>query len=61
MAGCLQMIIYIIVEVIIGKLLDELIKRLTGRRIRLGWLAALLALFGIRLRKSYSNNNLRPK
>jgi hypothetical protein len=59
MPGCLQAIIYIIVEVIIGRVIDEIIKRLTGRRIRgLGFLTMLLALFGIRLR---SNSNLSTK
>ncbi len=58
MPGCLQMIIYIIVEVIIGRVIDEIIKRLTGRRIRLGFFAALLAMFGIRLRQNNSSHKL---
>jgi len=57
MPGCLQMILYIVVEVIIGRVIDEVIKRLTGRRIRAGFLVTLLAMFGIRLR---SNNSTLP-
>jgi uncharacterized membrane-anchored protein YhcB (DUF1043 family) len=34
MQGCLTMILYVIVEVVVGRVIDEIIKRLTGRRIR---------------------------
>lgn len=53
MPGCLQAIVWIIVEVIIGRFIDEIIKRLTGRRIRLGFLSFILAFFGIRIGQQF--------
>jgi hypothetical protein len=48
MGGCLQTLLWVVVELVVGRVIDELVKRLTGRKVRLGWLGLLLAFFGIK-------------
>lgn len=47
MGGCLQNIVFVILEIVVGRLLDELLRRLTGRRVRLGWLALFFPFIGL--------------
>lgn len=48
MGGCLSFIVRVLFDAILARILQEIIRRITGGN-RLGWFAALLAFFGIRL------------
>jgi len=39
----------LVIEAVVARVIQELIKRLTGGHV-LGWLGALLAFFGLRMR-----------
>ncbi len=51
MGGCLSFLMRVVFDALLARIIQEIIKRITGGT-RLGWLGALLAFFGIRLTQS---------
>ncbi len=50
MGGCLTVIIQVILRSVLARIVEEIVKRITGDKL-IAILAAILALFGIRIKR----------